>query len=306
MTLATTAKFRDLLGPDGQVNVSALVYTNIAPIAKSASAVLPNGAGNGHGQGGQGGPAQLAKMLVGQGPTLYYAYAEPDRIVFAGSNQNPLGLNLGTLASFGGMLGGMHRGRGRRSLGTANLQGPGETIMSNSPVIELQGLEVRFGGRPILKGLNASLSGRCIGLLGPNGAGKTTLLHTLLGFHPPSAGTARIFGKDIQTGGAGDPRPDGLHARERRLHRRHDRGALRPADGGALRAPLGAVAGARPRGALLRRPRRGPLPQGRDLLAGHEAARQAGPGAGPRAAAASSSTSRPTASIPTPASGCCG
>jgi ABC-2 type transport system ATP-binding protein len=71
--------------------------------------------------------------------------------------------------------------------------------MSNPTVIELQGLEVRFGGRPILKGLNASLSGRCIGLLGPNGAGKTTLLHTLLGFHPPTAGTARIFGKDIQT-----------------------------------------------------------------------------------------------------------
>jgi ABC-2 type transport system ATP-binding protein len=69
--------------------------------------------------------------------------------------------------------------------------------MSNPPVIELQGLEVRFGGRPILKGLNASLTGRCIGLLGPNGAGKTTLLHTLLGFHPPAAGTARIFGKDI-------------------------------------------------------------------------------------------------------------
>lgn len=73
--------------------------------------------------------------------------------------------------------------------------------MSNatSPIIELQGLEVRFGGRPILQGLNASLSGRCIGLLGPNGAGKTTLLHTLLGFHPPSSGTARIFGHDIRT-----------------------------------------------------------------------------------------------------------
>jgi ABC-2 type transport system ATP-binding protein len=70
--------------------------------------------------------------------------------------------------------------------------------MPNPPVIELQGLEVKFGGRPILKGLNASLSGRCIGLLGPNGAGKTTLLHTLLGFHAPSAGTARIFGKDIK------------------------------------------------------------------------------------------------------------
>ncbi len=74
------------------------------------------------------------------------------------------------------------------------------TADSSQPVIELQGLEVKFGKRPILKGLNASLTGRCIGLLGPNGAGKTTLLHTLLGFHPPSAGTARIFGTDIKTG----------------------------------------------------------------------------------------------------------
>jgi hypothetical protein len=105
VTIATTAKFRDLLGPDGQVNVSALVYTNIAPIAKSASAVLPDSVTHGNGKG----PGQITKLLVGQGPTLYYAYAEPDRIVFAGSNQNPLGLNLGTLASFGGMLGGMHQ-----------------------------------------------------------------------------------------------------------------------------------------------------------------------------------------------------
>jgi ABC-2 type transport system ATP-binding protein len=69
----------------------------------------------------------------------------------------------------------------------------------STPVVELQGLEVRFGKRPILKGLHASLTGRCIGLLGPNGAGKTTLLHTLLGFHPPAAGTARVFGHDIRT-----------------------------------------------------------------------------------------------------------
>ena len=69
----------------------------------------------------------------------------------------------------------------------------------SQPVIELQGLEVKLGGRPILKGLNASLTGRCIGLLGPNGAGKTTLLHALLGFHPLSAGSARIFGRDIHT-----------------------------------------------------------------------------------------------------------
>ena len=67
------------------------------------------------------------------------------------------------------------------------------------PVIELDGLEVRFGDRPILKRLSAALTGRCIGLLGPNGAGKSTLLNTLLGFHKPSAGTARVLGRDIRT-----------------------------------------------------------------------------------------------------------
>src|SRR3974377_1105947 len=67
------------------------------------------------------------------------------------------------------------------------------------PVIELDGLEVRFGDRTILKKLKASLTGRAIGLLGPNGAGKSPLLNTLLGFHRPSSGTARIFGRDIRT-----------------------------------------------------------------------------------------------------------
>ncbi|HEY0006532.1 MAG TPA: ABC transporter ATP-binding protein [Pyrinomonadaceae bacterium] len=68
-----------------------------------------------------------------------------------------------------------------------------------SPVIELDGLSVQFGGRPILKELRGQQRGRAIGLLGPNGAGKTTLIHTLLGFHAPSSGSARIFGQDIQT-----------------------------------------------------------------------------------------------------------
>src|SRR5690348_14369240 len=63
-------------------------------------------------------------------------------------------------------------------------------------VIELDGLEVRFGGRPILKKLTASLTGRSIGLLGPNGAGKSTLLNTLLGFHEPFSGSARVLGLD--------------------------------------------------------------------------------------------------------------
>src|SRR6476660_1052404 len=71
-------------------------------------------------------------------------------------------------------------------------------VHDSAGVISLDNLSVTFGGRPILKTLQGELRGRSIGLLGPNGAGKTTLIHTLLGFHPPSSGAARIFGRDIR------------------------------------------------------------------------------------------------------------
>src|SRR5690349_17237704 len=72
-----------------------------------------------------------------------------------------------------------------------------QMALTEPPVIDLHGLSVSFGRRPILKNLRGDLRGRAIGLLGPNGAGKTTLIHTLLGFHEPSGGTAHIFGMDI-------------------------------------------------------------------------------------------------------------
>src|SRR5436190_4023501 len=71
-----------------------------------------------------------------------------------------------------------------------------------NPLIELDQLRVTFGKREILHDIKGDLNGRCIGLLGPNGAGKTTLIHTLLGFHPPSSGTARMHGEDIVAGRA--------------------------------------------------------------------------------------------------------
>jgi ferric-dicitrate binding protein FerR (iron transport regulator) len=104
ITLATTPKFRDLLGSDGQVNVSALFYQNLAPVLADAATMAPKGTfdKNGHGAG------RMANLLIGQGPTLVYAYAEQDRILFASTSDSPLGLNLQTLTGFGGMLGMMH------------------------------------------------------------------------------------------------------------------------------------------------------------------------------------------------------
>jgi ABC-2 type transport system ATP-binding protein len=63
-------------------------------------------------------------------------------------------------------------------------------------IIDLDRLEVRLGGRTVLDGLTGELKGHAIGLLGPNGAGKSSLINTLLGFHTPSMGTARVFGLD--------------------------------------------------------------------------------------------------------------
>lgn len=68
----------------------------------------------------------------------------------------------------------------------------------NPPVIELDQLSVRLAKRDILLGLTGTLKARTIGLLGPNGAGKSTLIQTLLGFHKPASGTARILGYDVR------------------------------------------------------------------------------------------------------------
>src|SRR5213594_614123 len=40
--------------------------------------------------------------------------------------------------------------------------------------------------------------GEILGFLGPNGAGKTTTMRILAGFMPPTTGTAKVAGLDVQ------------------------------------------------------------------------------------------------------------
>ena len=114
---------------------------------------------------------------------------------------------------------------------------------------------------------------------------------------PPAPGRARVFGRDVAKESRRGARAARLHAGERRLRRRGIsavRFVRMMAELSGLPRRRRARAGAR--GALLRRARRGALPHARDLLARHEAARQARAGDRARAASCSSSTSRPTAS----------
>lgn len=55
------------------------------------------------------------------------------------------------------------------------------------------------GAKVALQGLNLTVhAGEVFGFLGPNGAGKTTTMNVLLGFVPPTSGTASLFGVDVR------------------------------------------------------------------------------------------------------------
>jgi len=65
-------------------------------------------------------------------------------------------------------------------------------------VIELDGLERRYGERVALRGITVRVpEGATLAVLGPNGAGKTTLLRVLAGLLRPHGGTATVLGVEL-------------------------------------------------------------------------------------------------------------
>jgi zinc/manganese transport system ATP-binding protein len=73
---------------------------------------------------------------------------------------------------------------------------------SSDPILTVDGLSVRFDGRPILNDVSFEVQpGEFISLIGSNGAGKTTLLRVVLGLTKPSAGRILIGGARPGRGG---------------------------------------------------------------------------------------------------------
>jgi branched-chain amino acid transport system ATP-binding protein len=68
-----------------------------------------------------------------------------------------------------------------------------------SAVLELAGLEVRYGSVPAVRGLDLEVGhGELVGLIGPNGAGKSTTLHAVMGLVRPAAGEVRLAGQPLR------------------------------------------------------------------------------------------------------------
>ncbi|MFC0281089.1 ABC transporter ATP-binding protein [Falsigemmobacter intermedius] len=69
---------------------------------------------------------------------------------------------------------------------------------ATTPILEVEGIERRFGGLVAVTGVDLRLMpGEIFGLVGPNGSGKTTLTNAITGFYPPNKGRIRLAGEDI-------------------------------------------------------------------------------------------------------------
>lgn len=70
--------------------------------------------------------------------------------------------------------------------------------MEEAIKVEVDNLKKHFGRIQAVRGITFNVSkGEVLGFLGPNGAGKTTTMRMITGFLPPTSGSARVCGIDV-------------------------------------------------------------------------------------------------------------
>jgi ABC-2 type transport system ATP-binding protein len=66
-------------------------------------------------------------------------------------------------------------------------------------MLEVQDVSKIYGARTVVDHVSFAVpKGEILGFLGPNGAGKTTTMRIITGYVPPTSGTARVAGFDVQ------------------------------------------------------------------------------------------------------------
>lgn len=70
--------------------------------------------------------------------------------------------------------------------------------MGEAPAVEVRGLEVAYGAKKILDGVDVTVArGEVRVILGGSGCGKSTLLKGIIGLAPVVGGTVRLLGEDV-------------------------------------------------------------------------------------------------------------
>ena len=87
----------------------------------------------------------------------------------------------------------------------------GSPAPDRTPLVEMRGIEVAFGGVRAVQGVSIDLyPGEVIGLVGGNGAGKSTLMRALSGARPPDRGEIYVDGKPATIGNPRDAKTYGI------------------------------------------------------------------------------------------------
>ena len=85
------------------------------------------------------------------------------------------------------------------------------TIADGAPLVELQHINVAFGGVHAVQNVTVDLRpGEVVGLVGGNGAGKTTLIRCLSGAHPADSGQILIDGLPVSISNPRDAKARGI------------------------------------------------------------------------------------------------
>jgi branched-chain amino acid transport system ATP-binding protein len=72
-------------------------------------------------------------------------------------------------------------------------------MTSPATLLEVSGLEVRYGGIRAVRGIDLAVAeGELVCLIGANGAGKSSTLRAISGLLPAAVGTVRYAGRDVR------------------------------------------------------------------------------------------------------------
>lgn len=79
--------------------------------------------------------------------------------------------------------------------------------MTQTPILELTGIEKHFGPIVALSGVDLTLhAGEVLGVVGDNGAGKSTLMKVISGAYVPDGGSYRLDGEEVHFRSPADAR----------------------------------------------------------------------------------------------------
>jgi hypothetical protein len=112
VTLLNSQRFKASLPEDGNTNFSALLYHNLAPLVQPLAGRL-------QGKNMSEEHQKAISSLADTAPTLAYAYAQDDRIIFAADSEGgPFGLSPASLLGMPNSFGLQHilmQGMGEKS-----------------------------------------------------------------------------------------------------------------------------------------------------------------------------------------------